>query len=137
MDPRYIKGPVLVGFYGLFEEDYGDPETPTPLCTLTPSRTGAALLPFRCVRCECKVDFSDSSRLECYRDGRDGRGNHFCPACGFRFHVKHDGPVFTGKLDGGGCAPAKVDCPPSYALPRKESPPMSLIGGDVVACLPG
>jgi hypothetical protein len=130
-----FDGPSVVGFHGLFEEDFGDPNTPTPLCSVAPSRVGSALVPFHCPRCDKPVDFSDPSRLECYRDPREGRGNCYCPACGFRFYVKQDGKSLRGKLDECGCGPCKVECPPGYVLPKKVRPSVHVVGSDVLSSM--
>lgn len=88
---RHLPGPSLMGFYGMFERDFGDPSTNPVKCTVAPSCIGAVLLPFPCPRCGRTVDFSNPSTRNEYRDQRPGRANHWCPWCGFRFRLDSRG----------------------------------------------
>ena len=84
----HIPGPTLCGFFGIFEVDHGDPTTDALGLTITPSRVGGVLLPFRCPRCgEAPRALSDSAEREKYRDRRPGRDNYHCPLCGCRFKI--------------------------------------------------
>lgn len=106
-----IGGTRLAGFHGLFEEDFGDPATPTPYPRVTPSRVGDALLPFRCPACRTIVrEFSDARDRECFHDPQ--RGFYFCPCpdCRSRFYFNEDGIPLPSALPAGATvAPCKVD----------------------------
>lgn len=78
VDNTYISGRTLCGFWGIFEADYGCPKTPESYATLTPAPDGTLVCP------QCRVA---SLAADCPRDGRPGRGNHWCPRCGHRFHI--------------------------------------------------
>lgn len=113
----YLRGPSLIGFFGLSEADHGDPRTPLPLVTITPSVVDGHVLPFRCPRCK-KVNrrFGDPSYREKYHDTRtetlDGRrfrrDNYWCPACGFRFKLDLAGQAVTRLLPPETVAPSTV-----------------------------
>lgn len=107
---HYLSGIPVVGFVGLFEARYGDPDTPRPYCRVTPSRVGSAILPFRCPRCRAAIDFTDPAVRDAHRDARDpGRVNHFCPRCGLRFYLHEGGAAPPSCVDDGGAAPAIVE----------------------------
>jgi len=113
--PVYLDGPSVCGFWGMFDSDFGDPNTNLPLCRITPTKVGSALLPFRCPRCDSAIDFSDSKRLEHYHDTRltsngKKRDNYWCPTCGNRFLINFVGRPLEGKLDSSGVAPSTVEC---------------------------
>lgn len=105
----YLPGRPVSGFHEAFEAGYGDPRSPTPYPIVTPSRIAGAMLPFPCPRCGGVVDFSDGTARERYRDGRPGRGNHFCPHCGARFYLALDGTDVPNVLGADGTAPALVE----------------------------
>lgn len=113
MSSEYLPGTPVIGFHGLFEEDYGDPQTPKPYCRVTPSRSGSTLLPFSCPRCHSSIDFSDSKNREAHHDTRSLNGkrqnNHFCPHCGLRFYLNEKGKEYNGALSSG-VAPSTADC---------------------------
>jgi len=111
-DTTYLAGPTVCGFHGMFEENYGMPSS-KPMPRVTPSKVGAALLPFHCPCCEAVVDFSDPERRENYHDTRPlpngkQRNNHWCPACGSRFLMNMKGKPFKGTLSEH-VAPAEVE----------------------------
>jgi hypothetical protein len=109
VDHVYLSGPALCGLYGMFEEDFGDPESPRPYPRVTPTRLGGVLMPFRCPRCPATVDFSNPETREHYRDPRPSRNNHFCPRCGVRFTLNTDGQALVGKIADDGAAPSTVE----------------------------
>lgn len=106
---HYLPGPPVAGFYGFFEADFGDPDSPTPYPRVTPTRICDAVLPFRCPRCKGKIDFTSPERREHYHDTRPQHDNHHCPACGMRFFLNPGQPWSGGKLDEKGCAPSTVE----------------------------
>lgn len=106
MPRQLISGPPLCGFEFCFEEGYGDPSTPEPYARVVPSRVGRTLLPFPCPRCGKVVEVTE---LEKYKDARPGRGNHWCPECGWRFYLDEEGVPLTTTLQArADHAPAKV-----------------------------
>ncbi len=121
---KYLKGPSVVGFWGMFESDFGDPKTNSPYCRITPSSLGGVALPFRCPRCNEVLDqFSDSKTREKYHDTRevtaktgDGRtalvrrNNYWCPYCGYRFYLSSTPMQLTTPLPPGAVAPSSVEC---------------------------
>lgn len=107
----HIAGATLCGFFGLFEIDYGDPHTLEPYATITPSRVGTALLPFRCPSCrEVPQALACPKSRECFYDRRRGRGNHWCPLCGCRFFLDLRGTALPSALPAGAdVAPSRVN----------------------------
>lgn len=103
---QYLPGKPIIGFWGLFEADYGNPKTPTPYVRVTPSAEGRQLLPFRCPACkESLHEFCHPVSREHYHDTRKislnerlaiRRNNYWCPVCGFRFYLKLSGMPHTG-----------------------------------------
>lgn len=105
-----IQGRPLVGFYGIFEENFGKP-TNGPMPTVTPSFVGNSLLPFRCPSCQrvCQ-ELACTVTREHYADPRPGRDNHFCHACGCRFRIDLRGVKLPCALaPGADVAPSMVD----------------------------
>ncbi len=109
----FLPGPSVCGLYGYFEEDFGDPDTRSPYARITPSRIGAALLPFHCPRCKQVVDFSTPEQREHYHDTRvlDGkkRDNYFCPSCGNRFFLNMAGQPLNGRVGRDNGTPSIVE----------------------------
>lgn len=107
----YLHGVPLAGFHGIFEENFGDPMTPTPYPRVTPSRMGTALLPFRCPVCRTIIhEFSDKEMREHYRDPQ--RGFFFCPCpdCRSRFYLDEEGMALPKALPAGASvAPCRVE----------------------------
>ncbi len=107
----YLSGPTVCGFHGMFEADFGTPSK-GPYPRVTPSKVGAALLPFHCPCCDEVIDFSDPERREQYHDTRDDSGkprdNYWCPNCGSRFLLNLKGKPFKGTIDEH-VAPAEVE----------------------------
>lgn len=101
MNTTYLDGPSVCGFWGMFESDFGDPQTESPYCRITPSRVGSALMPFHCPRCKSVVDFTDPQRREDYHDTRKTLDNYWCPRCGYRFRLNLVGKPFKDRLSGG------------------------------------
>lgn len=112
MKTNLISGRPLLGFWFMFEQCYGDPETESPMRTITPSCVGGALLPFRCPRCQDVArELASPKTREWYRDTRKGRDNHFCPSCGCRFKINMEGMELPCALEKGAMvAPSKVEC---------------------------
>ena len=101
---RLISGPALAGFWWFFEDSRGDATTPEPYQTVTPSRVGKSLLPFPCPKCSDSIEIVDL-----VTDARPGRGNTWCPKCGWRFHLNRQGaPLATSLAAGAVVAPAMV-----------------------------
>lgn len=144
MDHVYLSGPPLVGLYGMFDADYGDPDSPRPYPRVTPSRAGALMLPFRCPRCPATVDFSDPARREDYHDTRPlpggaRRDNYFCPRCGVRFTLNDRGQPMKGKLATDGAAPSVVEtiavgADGKLSLRRTESIPGGALEQYLLGC---
>lgn len=106
-----IQGPSLCCFWGLFEQDFGDPTTESPMRTITPSFVGNSMLPFRCPRCKdvCQ-DLACPLLRDHYHDQREGRDNHFCPRCGCRFKISMSGmPLPCAIQTGADVGPSKVE----------------------------
>ena len=98
---QLLPGRPLLGFYGLFEEDYGDEATAREAIVVTPSKVGSALLPFRCPKCqEVPQELACPVTREHYRDPRPGGGHH-CPRCGCRFQIDLRGTPLTSTLPAG------------------------------------
>jgi len=108
---RYLSGPEVCGFYGMFETNFGDPETPAPYARVTPSCVAGVLLPFSCPNCKTVLSqFSDPKTREHYHDDRDGRDNFWCPTCDVRFNLRLQGmplPKNAALVDG--AAPSLVE----------------------------
>lgn len=143
MSQVYLSGPSIVGLYGMFEENWGDPSSPKPYPRVTPTRVGAALLPFRCPRCETTIDFSDPKRREHYHDtrrlGTGRRDNYFCPSCGMRFLLNDKGKQLEGKVSVDGAAPSTVEtitigADGLLSLRRTESHPAASIHQYLLGC---
>lgn len=105
-----IGGAELCGFWGFFEASYGNPDTPKPYATVTPSKVGGALLPFPCPRCgECSQSLACPKLREHFHDTRRGQGHYFCPKCGERFYLDLQGiPLEVEVTPGMECAPARM-----------------------------
>jgi hypothetical protein len=108
---KYLPGTPILGFHGLFEADYGDPNTKEPYVRVTPSKLGSLLLPFKCPECkQVNYEFSDARRRAMYKDPRPGRTNHWCPMCKVRFCLVEEGmPLPKALPPGAAYAPARVD----------------------------
>lgn len=113
----YLPGPPVVGFHGMFEGDFGCPDTPEPLSTIVPSSKNGQLLPFACPGCDQPIDFGSKSVRDCYHDGRRGRDangqhvvrdNYFCPGCGYRFKLNLRGMPLNTSTYGRVIAPSRV-----------------------------
>lgn len=89
----YLLGPPVCGLHGMFEENFGDSNSPAPYVRVTPMRLGSALLPFHCPRCERVIDFTDPAVRDAHCDTRSARKNHWCPHCGLRFLLNECGRV--------------------------------------------
>lgn len=99
---QWIAGSSLVGFYGLFENDFGRPETETDMPTMIPSWVGNSLLPFRCPHCSgVPQALACPLTREKYKDTRPGRTNYFCPLCGGRFRIDLRGCPLPSPLEAG------------------------------------
>lgn len=113
MDSVYLPGPTICGLHGMFESDFGCSESTTPYPRVTPSRVGAALLPFHCPRCESVVDFTDSKQREHYHDTRVVNGkqhdNYWCPACGQKFFLNRRGQPLKGEVGADGAASSTIE----------------------------
>ena len=102
----------LLGFHGLFAEDYGDPATAKPYPCVTPSRVGPVLLPFPCPHCgSVRDEMVDAALRMHYLHPRDGY--YFCPSCNKRYELDLAGmPLATALEPGATFAPARVEHPP-------------------------
>ena len=78
--------------------------------TITPSRVGNALLPFRCPRCkEIPQDLACPVAREHYKDPRPG-GAYHCPRCGCRFRINLQGTPLDSTLPAGAeVGPSRVE----------------------------
>lgn len=105
---RYISGPVLLGFAEAFDASRGDPNTPRPYVTVTPSRLGKTLLPFACPHCEAvSSEAVDPETRSVYLD-RD-REFSWCPVCRGRYVLQLSGaPLAAAVRPSDGFAPARV-----------------------------
>lgn len=134
-DSPYLPGPPVVGFWGLFENDFGSSSTPVPYCTVAPTKIGSALLPFHCPHCRAVVDFSDPRRREMFHDTRrwtSWRGlkkgtvknrHYWCPSCGARFFLDLAGTPLVGPLAPGTVAPSRVTCGDVAVVQREIADP--------------
>jgi predicted RNA-binding Zn-ribbon protein involved in translation (DUF1610 family) len=104
-----LPGPPIVGLWGMFERDRGNPSTPSPYCRITPSRLGTILLPFTCPNCSSSIDYSSERMREAHHDTRSGHGNYWCPTCGWRFYLNAKGIPYEGKVSET-VAPSIVEC---------------------------
>ena len=96
----------------MFEADFGDPKTESPMRVITPSFVGQSLLPFRCPRCQ-KVPQALACPFtrEHYKDPRPGRDNHHCPLCGCRFKINLRGVQLGTPIQAGAeVGPSRVEC---------------------------
>lgn len=106
-----LLGAPLAGFHGIFEENFGDPETPTPYPRVTPSRVGSALLSFKCPACRTIIhEFSDHEEREHYKDPQQGFFFCPCPDCRSRFYLNEEGMPLPAALPAGAnVAPCRVE----------------------------
>lgn len=88
-----IPGPPLCGFFAHFESAYGRADTETDMPTVTPSRVGNSLLPWRCPSCGAPMqELACPHTRKMYCDTRPGReGICWCPRCNARFRLDERG----------------------------------------------
>ena len=97
-----IEGPILCGFSELFEEHFGNSNTPEPYVTVVPSFVGNSLLPFSCPKCKRPAqELACPLTREKYHDKRVGRDSYWCPACGWRFNIDLNGTKLPCSLKAG------------------------------------
>ena len=123
-----ISGTPLVGFNSLFDAAYGSTKGSKPHPRVTPSRVGAALLPFPCPHCgEVRPVVVDRKRYAGYRD--PVRGHSWCPACRGRYEINFDGAPLVGALEPGAIsAPAIVEVGGKKKIVRERVDGFSLLG---------
>lgn len=93
-----------------FEAGWGDPSTPKPYVTITPSFVGNSLLPFRCPNCKRPAqELACPKTRKKYHDQREGRDNYYCPECGYRFKIDLAGTPLASTLKAGATVgPSKI-----------------------------
>jgi hypothetical protein len=108
---RLISGPILVGFWGAFDNAHGRSDSPWPYPVVTPSAIGPALLPFECPYCGTVCsELVDPKTRGHYFDKLRKFSWCPCPDCHGRFFVDRKGQPLGAALPAGAIsAPALVE----------------------------